>query len=102
MPVCHTGDRGFKSRRDRHFIIEKKYGPVAQQVEQWTENPCVGGSTPPWTTIFLEEYPSLVEGVGLENRKGVTAAGVRIPLPPPLLMNLPSFIASEGFIFFIE
>lgn len=28
-------------------------GPVAQQVEQRTENPCVGGSIPPWATIFV-------------------------------------------------
>ena len=27
------------------------YGAVAQLVEQWTENPCVGGSIPPRTTI---------------------------------------------------
>jgi hypothetical protein len=26
-------------------------GAVAQLVEQWTENPCVGGSTPPHTTL---------------------------------------------------
>ena len=25
--------------------------PVAQPVEQRTENPCVGGSSPPWGTI---------------------------------------------------
>ena len=25
-------------------------GAVAQSVEQWTENPCVGGSIPPHTT----------------------------------------------------
>ena len=25
-------------------------GAVAQLVEQWTENPCVGGSIPPHTT----------------------------------------------------
>jgi hypothetical protein len=31
----------------------------------------------------MEEYPSLAEGIGLENRQGVKAAGVRIPLPPP-------------------
>jgi hypothetical protein len=28
----------------------KTDGAVAQLVEQWTENPCVGGSTPPHTT----------------------------------------------------
>ena len=27
-------------------------GPVAQLVEQGTENPCVGGSTPPWATTL--------------------------------------------------
>ena len=31
----------------------------------------------------MEEYPSLVEGVGLENRKVGNGAGVRIPFPPP-------------------
>jgi hypothetical protein len=34
----------------------KKYsenGPVAQSVEQRIENPCVGGSIPPWATSFL-------------------------------------------------
>jgi hypothetical protein len=33
----------------------KKYsenGPVAQSVEQRIENPCVGGSIPPWATSF--------------------------------------------------
>ncbi len=28
----------------------QKDGAVAQLVEQWTENPCVGGSIPPHTT----------------------------------------------------
>lgn len=27
-------------------------GQVAQLVEQWTENPCVGGSSPPLTTLL--------------------------------------------------
>ena len=34
--------------------------------------------------IFLEEYPSLVEGTGLENREVGDGAGVRIHVSPPL------------------
>ena len=30
-------------------------GPVAQLVEQWTENPCVAGSIPAWTTMIVKE-----------------------------------------------
>ncbi len=32
----------------------------------------------------VEKYPSLVEGIGLENREVGDGAGVRIPLSPPL------------------
>jgi hypothetical protein len=32
------------------FASPNRDGAVAQLVEQWTENPCVGGSTPPHTT----------------------------------------------------
>ena len=46
MLACHAGDRGFKSRPDRHS------GSVAQSVEQWPEEPRVGGSIPPGATTF--------------------------------------------------
>ena len=38
----------------------------------------------------MEEYPSLVEGTGLENREVGNGAGVRIPLSPPFLFELIS------------
>ena len=33
----------------------------------------------------MEEYPSLVEGTGLENQEVGDGAGVRIPFPPPFI-----------------
>ena len=33
-------------------IVLTPRAEVAQLVEQWTENPCVGGSSPPLGTIF--------------------------------------------------
>ncbi len=41
-PACHAGGRRFEPVLGRHF-----YAPVAQLVEQRTENPRVGGSIPP-------------------------------------------------------
>ena len=37
------------------------YGTVAQLVEQWTENPCVTGSTPVGTTKKIREVAKLVK-----------------------------------------
>ena len=34
----------------------------------------------------MEEYPSLVEGTGLENQEVGDGAGVRIPFPPPKII----------------
>ena len=37
-------------------LLVEPCGPVAQLVEQGTENPCVGGSTPPQATIFMGKW----------------------------------------------
>ena len=49
MSPCHGEDRGFDSRQIRQRFF-KESGPVAQLVEQWTENPCVAGALPAWAT----------------------------------------------------
>ncbi len=38
-----------------------KNGQVAQSVEQWTENPRVGGSIPPLTTTLETPFNHLVQ-----------------------------------------
>ena len=43
--ACHARGRGFEPHPGR------QYASVAQSVEQGTENPCVGGSIPPGSTI---------------------------------------------------
>ena len=54
-------DQGSIDRFDRNQLISRLLqstalpvdcGRVAQLVEQWIENPCVGGSSPPLTTCF--------------------------------------------------
>jgi hypothetical protein len=47
MSACHAEDRGFDSRRDRHY-----FGPVAQLVEQKTEDLRVGSSILSGATIY--------------------------------------------------
>ena len=36
--------------RNSYFCCPNREGVIAQLVEQWTENPCVAGSTPARTT----------------------------------------------------
>ena len=52
MSPCHGEDRGFDSRQIRQRFFKGNDGPVAQLVEQWTENPCVAGALPAWATIL--------------------------------------------------
>jgi hypothetical protein len=47
------GDRSAYSLASPWIWIEQCDGQVAQLVEQRTENPCVGGSTPPLTTFLF-------------------------------------------------
>ena len=51
MSPCHGEDHGFDSRMVRQALFLKKYGPVAQAVEQETENLRVGSANLSWTTI---------------------------------------------------
>ena len=45
------GARAIQPRQEGvQFPRNPFYGTVAQQVEQWTENPCRGGSIPPRPT----------------------------------------------------
>ena len=47
--------------------------------------------------VYMEKYPSLVEGTGLENREVGNGAGVRIPLSPPFnVLNNFVFISRSG------
>ena len=41
------------------YYNQKPCGLVAQLVEQRTENPCVGGSSPPWATLLFLVLPKL-------------------------------------------
>ena len=53
--------------------LSAKTAQIAQSVEQRTENPRVAGSIPAGTTILfmMQVYPSLAEGIGLENRQRI-------------------------------
>ena len=46
--------------------------------------------------FLLEKYPSPAEGIGLENRQGVKAAGVQIPLPPPYKGPLAQLVRAHA------
>src|SRR5699024_9491637 len=50
----------------RYFFLD----PYLSWLELSAHNRSVAGSNPAGSIVYMEEYPSLVEGVGLENRKG--------------------------------
>ena len=45
-----------KLRKYTYLCIPKNDGAVAQMVEQWTENPCVGSSILPSTTKYTPYF----------------------------------------------
>ena len=49
--------QGYESMGRCVTLAVRNTGQVAQLVEQWTENPCVGGSIPPLST-----YPRFSSG----------------------------------------
>jgi hypothetical protein len=51
-----VAQRQDKQRTENLSLSARKYseGQVAQSVEQWTENPRVGGSIPPLATILFK------------------------------------------------
>jgi hypothetical protein len=51
-----VAQRQDKQRTENLSLSARKYseGQVAQSVEQWTENPRVGGSIPPLATITFK------------------------------------------------
>ena len=73
MPPCHGGDHGFESR-----MVRQKRGPIAQLVEQGTENPCVGGSTPPWATISVKKSGQIVQIFLFLHEKTTSASSIKI------------------------
>ena len=56
-----------KTKYRRFLPLVKKKGALAQVVEQWTENPCVLGSTPRGTTppFILPGFPAMEFGLFL-------------------------------------
>ena len=82
-------------------IIDQKMDLQLSWLELPAHNRSVLGSSPRRSTIYLhnlltEKYPSLAEGIGLENRQGVTAAGVRIPLSPPFKSRSGAVVAHRA------
>ena len=66
-------------------------GPVAQSVEQRTENPCVGGSIPPQATSIQSQLFSVgFVASGLSPRHAGIQAVLRVPRRPWRAEKLPT------------
>lgn len=62
-------------------------GQIAQLVEQWTENPCVGGSTPSLSTIRPQAANPRTRGAALPPA-GMSNPGSIAPPPTFPVQNL--------------
>ena len=93
--ACHARGREFEPHPDRQmtFVFQKSYASVAQSVEQGTENPCVGGSIPPGSTIcgsgsVVERHLAKVNvassNLVFRSKKNISGAY----LPPNIYINI--------------
>ncbi len=77
-PACHAGGRGFEPLPGRQC-----FASVAQSVEQGTENPRVGGSIPPRSTIFIGKYVCWCSSIRQSNWFVINRLMVRFRSPAP-------------------
>ena len=73
--------------------MDGSLGQVAQLVEQWTENPCVGGSIPPLSTLQVLSAPLLA---AIDAEPQIPSWGALLPKVLPNACHSTSAVASAS------
>ncbi len=85
--TCQNHELTALNRKSTISTSPSSEGQVAQLVEQWTENPCVGGSTPPLTTSQEREQHSLPGGTSIKSNEKMPQFGVStFGFPNPVIV----------------